>query len=283
MKRLAYVKSLVWVLPLALLCSCGSSKKAVRGTGTGEGENAFLGEVFVNKVMAHPLEAEYVTAKMKFNLRANEQNVSVGGSLRMKKDDVIQLSLVAFGFVEAGRIEFTKDDVLLVDRINKRYVRSPYDKVSFLKEAELDFYSLQALFRNELFLPGKKSPKNGLNAFSVTKTSEENAVISTQNKKLKFKFLTALATALIQQTQIVPVKNSGTTEFNWNYSNFAEFDGISFPQRHRMTLDLDGKTVELDILLSRLRHDTKWETRTSVKESYTEVESEVLLKKLLRL
>ena len=277
-------RNLLLLLVVAIVTSCGTSKKVADTDPAKVTEKTgaqFVAEKFLAQATTKLVASECMTAKMKFSLSTDGQNISVGGNLKMKRDDVIQMSLVAFGFVEAGRIEFTKDDVLFVDRINKRYVRSSYDKLDFLREAELNFYSLQALFRNEIFIPGKKAVKGNMSLLAATRTSDENAVISYQNKKLKFKFLTALANALVQQTQIASVKGDGP-EFNWTYSKFADFRGRQFPMHHKISLSGDH-AVSVDILLSSLTADTKWETRTNVKSSYSEVDAEDLLTKLLHL
>lgn len=88
-------------------------------------------------------------------MQVGAQDLTLTGNLKMKRDDVIRLQLMAFGFVEAGRLEFTKDYVLIMDRINKQYLKVPYNQLDFLRNSGLNFYSLQALFWNELFQPAR--------------------------------------------------------------------------------------------------------------------------------
>ena len=86
----------------------------------------------------------------------------------MKKDDVIRIRLVALGIMEVGRLEFTKDYVLIQDKFHKKYVQEDYNKVSFLKDNGLDFYALQALLWNQLYIPGKgELSKSDLKEFRV--------------------------------------------------------------------------------------------------------------------
>ena len=92
---------------------------------------------------------------MKFSVEVGNQDITLTGNLKMKRDDVIRLQLMAFGFVEAGRLEFTKDYVLIMDRINKQYLKAPYVQIDFLRNSGLNFYTLQALFWNELFQPNR--------------------------------------------------------------------------------------------------------------------------------
>ena len=111
-----------------------------------------------------------LTAKVRFQLTGNAvgsmTDMTVSGTLRMKRDDVVQLSLRALG-IEVGRLEFSPQDVLLIDRMGKRYVRAKYGDVAFLRQAGLDFHAVQALFWNEIFLPGTQNAEAALPHFDV--------------------------------------------------------------------------------------------------------------------
>ena len=274
-----YLKLLINFLFLVLLASCGSSKHVVNEPST---TASFNSSRLLQQVEEQTVNAEYVTAKMKFNLTQKGQNISVGGNLKMKKDDVIQLSLVAFGIMEAARIELTKDEVLVIDRINKRYVRSSYSGLSFLREAELDFYGLQSLFRNEMFVPGKKTMKGSENTLVGTRSDNDHATYTYQNSKLKFRFLVALTSALIQQVQVGAAKGHEETVFSWNYADFQNFNGRQFPSHHKISLS-GSKGFDATIVLSNLGNDSKWETRTQVKDSYTQLDAETMISRLLQM
>ena len=88
-------------------------------------------------------------SKVKFSVEVGAQKLTLTGNLKMKRDDCIRLQLMAFGFVEAGRIELTPDYVLIMDRINKQYLKAPYVQVDFMRNNGLNFNTMQALFWNE--------------------------------------------------------------------------------------------------------------------------------------
>ena len=54
-----------------------------------------------------------VTSKMNLDLNLGGKSLSVGGSCNLKRDEVIQLSLVAMGFMEVGRLEFTPQYMMM--------------------------------------------------------------------------------------------------------------------------------------------------------------------------
>ena len=140
--------------------SCGTKKNLVDATtsatkaagGAKSAESRNLD--FMRKVYDNEVYAKSISSKIKFTIATGSKDLSVSGSLRMKKDEVIRIQITPFGLMEAARIEFTKDYVLFMDRINKEYVKASYADVDFLKANGLDFYALQALFWNQLFVPG---------------------------------------------------------------------------------------------------------------------------------
>lgn len=138
-------KLLALFLCTLLAVSCGTKKHAVSSAATGVADAT----QDVQTVNANPQNEPPVTAKLGLMLQNGNNNVSIGGTLRMKRDDVIQISLVTFGILEVARIEATPDYFLLVDKMGKQYVKAAYSDVSFLSSANIDFRTLQAYFWNE--------------------------------------------------------------------------------------------------------------------------------------
>lgn len=135
-----------------LLASC-RSKKEVVSTTTTVSDNTTIG-VPPSQGDKQPADAKQqeetcVTAKVRLELSSNGKSTSVGGMLRMKRNDVIQLSLVTFGVLEVARIEMTPEYFLLVDKMGRQYVKASYNDVSFLRDADVDFYTIQSYFWNE--------------------------------------------------------------------------------------------------------------------------------------
>ena len=135
-----------------LLASCRSKKEVVSTTAT-VSDNTTIG-VPPSQGNKQPADAKQqeetcVTAKVRLELASNGKSTSVGGMLRMKRNDVIQLSLVTFGVLEVARIEMTPEYFLLVDKMGRQYVKASYNDVSFLRDADVDFYTIQSYFWNE--------------------------------------------------------------------------------------------------------------------------------------
>ena len=90
-----------------------------------------------------------VTAKLDVNVKTQTDNIDVDGKLFMRYNEMIRITVVPYGIMEAARLEFTPNEVLLIDRINRQYVRAKYEDVPFLKKYNLNFQSLQQRFWDE--------------------------------------------------------------------------------------------------------------------------------------
>ena len=136
-------KLLTLFLCALLAVSCGTKKHVASTAPTEAAVSPSQGADADRSVPA------YVTARLSSQLSRGDESVSVGGMLRMKRDDVIQISLVTFGILEVARIEMTPDYFMLIDKMGKQYVKAAYSDVPFLRDARVDFRTIQTYFWDE--------------------------------------------------------------------------------------------------------------------------------------
>ena len=205
-------------MPL-ILTSCHTKKQVINDIPAVLTEEQMENVAILDKVTNNAQSAQFVTSKLKFSVEYGSQQMSLTGNLKMKRDDVIQMQLMAFGFVEAGRLEFTKDYVLIIDRINKQYLKVPYNYVDFLRNSGINFYTLQALFWNELFKPGQQAvDKNTLNKYTTT-IDGDDAIISLEEGKMNYSWLTNKQSGRIKMTNISYRDTfKGNTQLSWEAS-----------------------------------------------------------------
>ncbi len=88
-------------------------------------------------------------ADMDMTLKSGNKSINLSGTFRAKRDDVVQLNLVYTVLilpVHVGTLEITPTDILVLDRMNKRYCRVAYNDVAQLQKYGIDFQYLQNLF-----------------------------------------------------------------------------------------------------------------------------------------
>ena len=281
MKPSRIMKLAVLVLPL-MLAACGTKKKTVSETKATT--PTLQSQQFLQKVSDNAQYAKFVTSKVKFSVEVGNQQLTLTGNLKMKRDDVIRLQLMAFGFVEAGRLEFTKDYVLIMDRINKQFLKASYVQLDFLRNSGLNFYSLQSLFWNELFQPGKARVSDEMLNNYETDLMGEDAIISMESGKLSYRWLADKDGAQIKMANIMYEDAiRGNYQLNWDYEDFRANGKKLFPYVHKVLFNTPTKTVKLNMTLNYLESDENWETRTEVSGKYREVSIDEILRRIMAL
>lgn len=275
-KRMCLMLALVMGLMMA---SCGSKKAVTSGEVDMSG---FSETSYLRAVVDNAPDFDEFSAKMRLSLSYGNEDISVNGSIKMKRDEVIQLSLVAVGIVEAARVELTPKHLLVLDRIGRRYVEVKYDDLPFFKESKIDFYTLQALFWNELFLPGVKHvEKDDIYSFHLVRGEKQATLTTEKGKRLSYSFLTAVTTGILEESRIhVSARKENDYQFNWHYRDFLTLDQRLFPASMNLSLDGTEKPIKASFSFSR------WETRVeyaplSVPNRYKRVEVADILKNLL--
>lgn len=279
--------ALLTVLAATLLAvSCRSTRNAATTTTTTttttvtptpqDGDSDAV-TAYVARVRANAQTAKTVTARISMSLTAAGKDISAGGTLRMKRDDVVQLSLTILGF-EVARMEFSPADVLIIDRYNRRYVRATYADVGFLRQAGLDFTTLQALFWGELFNPGG----TGDDAYTIAPAGDHTRLTLPNVNGLAYDFMTQTATARLDEVTAKSTNIARPGQFDWTYGNFATLGGQPFPTSMACRVTGLGKDYGFTLSLSRLGNDTGWEAHTQVSNKYTQLRIDDILGSLLK-
>ena len=112
-------------------------------------------------VKTTPVEPAYLSSKLQLTVPNKNGSMTVSGSMKMKSGERIQLSVLMPVFrSEVMRMEVTPDEVLLIDRMNKRYVRATRDELKGILPENADFVRLEKLLF-KASLPGEKKELTG--------------------------------------------------------------------------------------------------------------------------
>ena len=256
----------------------GSSKSSAK-------TNSQQDKSFLQQVNENAQAARFITSKIKFSVEVGSRQMTLTGNLKMKRDDVIRLQLMAFGFVEAARLEFTPDYVLIIDRINKVYLKVPYAHLDFMRNSGIDFYVLQSLFWNELFLPGNsKMTSEMLNKYQTETGIDDDIVIAMENGNISYRWLASKETALVKMANIkYDDRFRGIYQLNWDYDDFKRNGKTMFPMRHNVSFRLPEKELKFEMTLNYMGAEDNWETRTTLSGKYRQVDIDEILRRFMSL
>lgn len=270
------------IASVVLLASCGSKKSVVSTGGNAMLEQQSIANV-VQAVNAKRVSEPCISAKMSLNLSTSKNSTRVGGSLKMKRNDVIQISLVALGLMEVGRLELTPDYMMLVDRMNHQYVKCDYDEVNFFREAGIDFYTFQSLFWDELFvLNGDgNAPESG--SYNLKKDADGVKLVNSQDRNVALTFVLNAANQLVEETRFSRAYSEDAV-VKWQYADWTKLGEQDFPGTMKLLFDISDENIEATFRISSVKPDSSWETRTEInKNRYTEVSLDTAFRKIMSL
>lgn len=257
-------KSLFLLLAIVALLLTGC--RATRNLGMDSQLRKMQNEQ-IQKLIRQPKELDYLTAKTTIAIDYEEQTFNVKGRLRMHRNEVVQLSITALGVVEVAFIEFTPEAAYLLDRVSKRYAKIDYSS-GILSTIGLNFETVQALFWNRIFMPGKEESKVNPDNFVVTLAGSQLKIEPTRQFVLKSQFLTDTECTQLQQTQLAIEDYSVT----WRYDIFKPVDTLVFPTMFDISVSADEGAVGTHVALSSLSTtDKDWSVGTNLSR-YTKVE-----------
>lgn len=233
---------------LGILSGCRSSRQVT--------DTPVQTEEWVDKMATGALKEGTVSGKLNLQLSDGSKSVSVGGSCTLQRDKAIQLSLVALGFMEVGRLEMTPDYLLLIDRMGRQYVKVNYADVPYLRSAGVDFYTFQALFWNDLFVPGSGKSWNK-QEFDMKETNGQMELVTNSTTVIQARFLVDMATGLIKNTILGLQGQPTMPTLKWTYAHFGQVDKKSFPDNMQLSIVSSGKTYRATFGLSSLKADAK--------------------------
>ena len=294
----------ICIVSLSLMfVACGSKKvltdsstspggiSTTTGTKSPSTSAATTALSFIEKVMDNQVYSKNIVGDMNFDIQVGSKDLSVPGSVHMRRDEVVRLQLfIPLLGTEIGRLEFTPDYVLVIDRLHKEYVQADYNQLEFLKNNGLNFYSMQALFWNELAMPGAKQlTKKDYDKFKVDlNTTGLTLPVMLKKGNMSYTWQANKENGQISNASVNYQSNShGSSDLTWDYDEFTPVGVKQCPanQKFKFTTTSTGKkkTIEVNIKMKSVKTTEKWDAKTTVSEKYKKVEPKDVLGRLLGL
>ncbi len=271
-KPLKYTVSLLLLL-VAVLYSCKPKERIIQAQS--ELEDKTNSDLFKD-VMYKDIEFSTFSSKLNLTISTGTKTISSKGNLRIVKNEAIQVSVQPLFGIEMFRLYVDPDYFIIIDRMNKRYVKESFQDIQEKNPVGFNFYTLQSLFTNSLFIPEQKEVSlQDYKKFKYTE-SADNYHLTARDKKSDIDYSFSInGNDQITLTQLYLPKKEYSLQ--WNYNQFSLMKNLFFP--HEMKITASTKKLKLDtsIALLDINLDEQLFLETPIPGSYTKVElSEVL-------
>ena len=96
-------------------------------------------------------EYQYMSTRFSGNVAWENRSQNISGSLRIKKDEAIYVSIAPILGIEVVRALVTPDSVKIVNRLESSYYLGDINLLNRMFNTDIDFYMLQSLFMGNDF------------------------------------------------------------------------------------------------------------------------------------
>lgn len=263
---------------LFLLTGCKSSKKV----GTVDSASAKAHNEFFQSMEEQSFQFRTLTARLSVDLNIPGNQMSSRVDLKMVKDSAFQLSVQPILGIEVFRVELSRDSIKVVDRLNKRYLVENYSNLRGQTPIEFNFYNLQALFTNHLFIPGEQSvARKHYNRF---KLEQMGPVAEIKTKDAMGLFYTFKADGEEKLLSTYVADSSDQYALQWLYSDFRLVEKQPFPMLMDVQVLKEGASVGgVKIHYTRVQLDEPLNLDFSIPAKYNRVTFAQVLKMISNL
>ncbi|HBX49825.1 MAG: hypothetical protein A2275_06760 [Bacteroidetes bacterium RIFOXYA12_FULL_35_11] len=223
----------------------------------------------------------YQSLSLKFSAtyEKGEESQSFSGTLRIKRDSAIWVSIVPALGIEAVRLIITPDSVKFINRINSTYYLGNYNYIRNLTKMDLDYNLLQSVLSNEMFFYTRTPDDEDIKGFKSYKDSNLYVLQSLKERKLHRKVkkkktdnLIFIEVAVLPEIFKIVHVYANDHEYQKSmdviYSDFENVEDQLFPMSTKFTIKDKETVIKFNLSYTKATLNKKLEYPFSVPEKY---------------
>jgi hypothetical protein len=271
-------KNLFYFLSFTLYVCVLAACKSVKDTGTVALQPMAKEECFT-QVLQSEITFNTLSAGLRLSLQAGDKKApfSLDAQLRILHNEALQLSLrMPLLGTEALRVVITPDKALIIDRINKQYMEESIAVLQARFPFTFDYYVLEALWTNRLFLNGKPTLSAGdLSAFKTEIDAYAARFSYSDVYKTKYTF-TYDHTLRMQSVQAGRKSDEGVECLYTDWGAIANQQ--TFPMKMQWNLQSEQKTYQLTAAFKSVDTNANFSIDQNAPNKYKQVSLQEMLR-----
>ncbi|SBV97307.1 DUF4292 domain-containing protein [uncultured Dysgonomonas sp.] len=259
---------LLFIISALFAGSSCKSKKIITTGGT-------LEEKSHNRIIEDALSSEVnfktLTTKGSVEFKAGNSSQKVPAVFKIVKDSILQVSIrIPILGGEAMRLTITRDSIFMVDRMKKQYIAERFKDSKAIAGFDFNFYNLQALFTNKLFIPGNREvTEKDFQKYDISSANDVYMLKTKGKGDLLYNFAVD-ATNHVASTLIYNEKKKITLQ--WSYNDFIKDNNLVYPTNMQAKVDVAKRRVDINITYDKLEIDKSFSIDNSISSKYTKVD-----------
>lgn len=239
-----------------MLASCRSTRKittviakkdsAVVVINPAESDSAKSVRATLAKINAKKISFTTFSSKVKVGYSDDNRKLDFSAFIRMKKDSVIWVSIIAALNIEAFRVMITPDSVVILDKLNRTVQHKPLSYLQGITHVPFDYHTLEDLIiGNPVYLD---------KTIVAYADQGEKLSLSTVGEAFKHYLTVGKADLNLLFSKLDDVDQSRSRTANLAYSEyvaagnwmFAGLRNITLSEKTKLEINLDFKQVEFE-------------------------------------
>jgi hypothetical protein len=264
----------LFVIVLCLLISCKTKvlvqRSAIKPLRT---------KRILDSLDKYALNYNYLTTRFSGNYKSNDEDQSLKGILKIKRDSIIWMSIIPALGIEAARIFMTPDSIKMLNRLNSTYLATNFDQIDSLFHLNLDFFTIQSILTNQVFEYPYAIDEDNLKTYHSRVDSFFYVLHSMRERRLNAKVRkNKVDRVLYQQITVDPlyyrivastVKDFELRrEIELNYANFKQFEDGIYPREISVSFHRPEQFVRIELETTKMMIDADSTFSFRIPEKY---------------
>ncbi|MEA4919045.1 DUF4292 domain-containing protein [Proteiniphilum sp.] len=266
---------IICLLSVVTFTGCKPKQRIVYSTSPVE--DKAHNELF-NDIITHEFPYRTFSAKLSMGMTSGTKSFSSKANIRIIKDKALQISIQPVFGVEMFRLYMSPDTVFVLDKMNKRYVLESIATIKEFYPVGFDYYTMQSLFTNALFVSGKNQiDASDYNTFNYNRASDQNYHITAKDVEsgIDYSFIVNGDDRITYTHLMLPEKEQF---MQWGYQNFVVLNNVTFPHKMDVTLSSASRKIDAELLFSDVSTGDSVTLTLNIPSGYTKTSMGEILK-----
>lgn len=214
-------------------------------------------------------------AKIKFKISINDESYESGGNIAILKDSLIIISVVPLMGFEIARIYCLKDNILVLNRPDKTYYYSPYEKKIGPYYVMGEFNDLESILTGRAFIYRGESMSGQLKKKSIKESGYIKYFFEMHEKN----FVKSLQKITVREENLLMEKNEISDYKNHfglfiNYMQFKTTGHFVLPDEISIIANNADDRININISIGSVTINEAINANIVIPEKYKEITME---------
>lgn len=278
-----WFKNIGFIVAIAsLLTSCKVQQKVQTSDTTYYNASGLKHEnanVLLAKLKKRKFDYKWISAHFSLEMDVDSIHNSFGGTVRIRKDSIIWMTISPLLGIEVARVLLNKDSAAFIDKVHDKYFKGNYDYIDSLLDDDLDYELVQSVmegsnmeFYNDTarlkgYYDGQQFLLSTVPRRKIKRILYRNLNIRTKSD-VQFIWFDP-KDYHINRIRVEDFINHRT--FDAFYSDFQQVDSVMFPTHIQYVISAE-KIIKIDLEYKKVYFKNSEETPFAILPKYERIQ-----------